>query len=50
MDDLSHQSDIHTGDHRPLNLAAVAAIHAGLEIDPAEIALPLMVAKGVIAV
>jgi hypothetical protein len=45
LDKLSHQSEINVGDHRPLNLAAVAAIHAGLEIDPAEVALPLMVAK-----
>jgi hypothetical protein len=49
LDNLSHQSQIHTGDHRPLNLAAVAAMHAGLEIDAAEIALPLMVAKEAIA-
>jgi hypothetical protein len=48
LDKLSNQSEIHVGDHRPLNLAAVAALHAGLDIDQAEIALPLMVAEAVL--
>jgi hypothetical protein len=41
----SGRSDVHVGDHRALNLAAVAAAHAGIRIDPAELASNLLIVK-----
>ncbi|WP_030438266.1 hypothetical protein [Actinoplanes subtropicus] len=39
-------SDVHLGDHRGLNLAAAAALHAGLRIDPEELAATLLIISG----
>ncbi|GHJ49019.1 hypothetical protein Cs7R123_63610 [Catellatospora sp. TT07R-123] len=36
-------SDINVGDHRPFNLAAAAALHAGLRIEPDELSAALLV-------
>ena len=39
-------SDVHVGDHRAFNLAAAAALHAGLRIEPDELAAVLLVITG----
>ncbi|MGH3734397.1 MAG: hypothetical protein ACRDT6_02040 [Micromonosporaceae bacterium] len=42
-------SDVHVGDHRAFNLAAAAALHAELRIEPDELAGTLLVISAAIA-
>lgn len=42
---LASASDVSCRPHQPLNLAAIAAFHAGLSIDPGEVSLDVVVVK-----
>lgn len=46
---LDELCEVHVGAHGSFNLAAAAALQAGLTIDPAEIASPLLVFAGALA-
>jgi hypothetical protein len=37
--------DVHVGVHRPFNLAVAAAMHAGLNVHPDELSLPILVLR-----
>ena len=44
------ESDVHVGDHRPFNLAEVAATHAGFQIEADELSMPELVLSGGVTV